>query len=624
MKYLLGLSKNCNGFPSICPQPSQGHSYGFGMVTFPLENHKALIFKNIHTDKDTLKGLYTDKEYGSATFIGCYEELPCPFEEDEIQPYTYHYAGRDWVLACSAHLQADFREILPIENTSIFVPTSTAAEEYVLCWLLHEIHACNASSVEELTWQILHRLFQQLNALGSIDLIFSDGKSLITYHDSQDKTPLYMLYSAPPHKLRKFDFDRIKISLDHLDLNQTLILFTNQKISAGQGHFQEMYPGQMIAIKHGEYLWDSHQQENKSIKSIPKTDFVPPTITPSNPLVLQHISMRPLLSLADKNRQSPGCAAIVTHSKDPPTFYSILHESSYHYDAPVNISKHVFHLQPVHDLTQSILDYKLLSSVNGTFHNFTGVFGNTVTRFDISEPYTTLILQSHSLVVNHSPRIDLEELSHQQWRLPLNWMPWDHAMLQAYLMPPELPESELLELSEYAMSFVQRNNNCLLSILDDLNYTIHRDYTYLSGSTTLHTTPYDVYVSREGVCQDFANLFICLARLLNIPSRYRVGYIFTGGEYENKEQGDATHAWVEVYLPGAGWMGFDPTNSCHEGKNHIRVATGRNFRDATPTSGTIYSGGGYETLTTVVQMIQLTPKEADEIMIKNISLSRSF
>jgi transglutaminase-like putative cysteine protease len=175
-------------------------------------------------------------------------------------------------------------------------------------------------------------------------------------------------------------------------------------------------------------------------------------------------------------------------------------------------------------------------------------------------------------------------------------------MMLPYLLPPELPETQLRELSDFAMSFVERQDYNLIDSLMDLNETIYRDFAYVSGSTTLETTPFDVYVQRRGVCQDFANLFICLARLMGVPARYRVGYIYTGGNYENKIQSDASHAWSELYLPGLGWRGFDPTNGCLTGIDHVRVACGRHYRDAAPTSGTIFQGGGNELLTVDVRV----------------------
>ena len=107
------------------------------------------------------------------------------------------------------------------------------------------------------------------------------------------------------------------------------------------------------------------------------------------------------------------------------------------------------------------------------------------------------------------------------------------------------------------------------------------------------------------MCQDFAHLLICLARLLDVPARYRVGYIHTGSDYENRLQSEASHAWVEIYLPGAGWRGLDPTNGCLVGPDHVRVACGRHFWDAAPTSGTIYGGSG-ETLSVEVRVERVT------------------
>jgi transglutaminase-like putative cysteine protease len=193
----------------------------------------------------------------------------------------------------------------------------------------------------------------------------------------------------------------------------------------------------------------------------------------------------------------------------------------------------------------------------------------------------------------------------QRDTIPLVWMPWQRQMMLPYLLPPELPESELRELNDFAMSFVRRNDHDLLESLLEINRTIYNDFAYVSGSTTLETTPFQVYSSRRGVCQDFANLLICMARLLNVPARYRMGYISTGADYRNRIQSDASHAWVEIYLPWIGWHGLDPTNGCQVNLDHIRVACGRNFRDATPTSGTIYKGGGMETLVLGVRVEEL-------------------
>ena len=105
----------------------------------------------------------------------------------------------------------------------------------------------------------------------------------------------------------------------------------------------------------------------------------------------------------------------------------------------------------------------------------------------------------------------------------------------------------------------------------------------------MRTTPYQVFHTRSGVCQDFANLFIMLARLLGVPARYVCGYLHTGNTGQSRASSDATHAWVERYIPNIGWKGFDPTNGVLPQTDHVRVAVGRHYRDATPTAGTLYS-----------------------------------
>jgi len=189
------------------------------------------------------------------------------------------------------------------------------------------------------------------------------------------------------------------------------------------------------------------------------------------------------------------------------------------------------------------------------------------------------------------------------------WMPWQREMMAPYLLPSELPETQLQELADYAMTFVERSDYDLVATLLDMNRSIYKEYKYSQGTTTNATTAFDVYVNRRGVCQDFTNLFICLARLLGVPARYMCGYVYTGPKAENQAQSEASHAWVQLYLPELGWKGFDPTNGILTQAEHVRVAVGRNYRDATPTSGTIYIGGGAETLYAEVQ-VDLLPSDA--------------
>jgi transglutaminase-like putative cysteine protease len=168
--------------------------------------------------------------------------------------------------------------------------------------------------------------------------------------------------------------------------------------------------------------------------------------------------------------------------------------------------------------------------VDGQQRDYEDVFGNRVRRIAIETPFSEMMIESRSVV----EVLDTDPLGFGPLRvkstIPLVWMPWQRQVLDPYLLPPELPETELAELAEYAMSFVKRNDYDLLDTLLDINDSIYREYKYIQGATNVHTSAFDVYVNRRGVCQDFTNLFICLARLLGVPARYVCGYIYTGAE----------------------------------------------------------------------------------------------
>ncbi len=104
---------------------------------------------------------------------------------------------------------------------------------------------------------------------------------------------------------------------------------------------------------------------------------------------------------------------------------------------------------------------------------------------------------------------------------------------------------------------------------------------------------------RRGVCQDFAHIMIAVARSWGIPARYTSGYLYHRGSRQDRSADNATHAWIEAFLPSLGWIGFDPTNDIVAGERHIRAAVGRDYADVPPTRGT-YKGGAESELAIAV------------------------
>jgi transglutaminase-like putative cysteine protease len=135
-----------------------------------------------------------------------------------------------------------------------------------------------------------------------------------------------------------------------------------------------------------------------------------------------------------------------------------------------------------------------------------------------------------------------------------------------------------------------------------LNHAVYKYFTYESGSTENSTPIEVVWKQRRGVCQDFAHVMLSILRTAGIPARYVCGYIETDpptprpGEPRRRLIGAvATHAWVEVLLPGLAWVGLDPTNDKYCDDRHVAMSYGRDYSDATPIRGT-FKGTGRQKL----------------------------
>lgn len=122
---------------------------------------------------------------------------------------------------------------------------------------------------------------------------------------------------------------------------------------------------------------------------------------------------------------------------------------------------------------------------------------------------------------------------------------------------------------------------------------------YLTGTTDAATPAEDALARRSGVCQDHAHVFIAAARHLGFPARYVSGYLYSGDAGGEA----ASHAWGEAHVVGLGWVGFDPSNRVCPDERYVRLATGRDYRDAMPVSG-IRHGSAAERLAVTVTVEQ--------------------
>lgn len=120
-----------------------------------------------------------------------------------------------------------------------------------------------------------------------------------------------------------------------------------------------------------------------------------------------------------------------------------------------------------------------------------------------------------------------------------------------------------------------------IDYLHTLSEAIRRQVTYATGATGVDTTAEQALEAGCGVCQDHAHIFIGAARLSGIPARYTSGYLMMNDRIDQ----EATHAWAEAHVDGLGWVGFDVSNGISPDPRYVRIATGRDYRDAAPITG---------------------------------------
>jgi len=603
------LAINCDGLSSPSLKfklPEKGpsnHPLGWGFGWYPHDQQGAIVAKDpVARNTQVLVDALTDwGNFRSTVFFCKIKGAAAGYSHHETQPFSRSFAGKDWLFIHNGDLDKAELEKLHEDKSSFLEPLGKTDSELAFCYLLGLIQATGARSLADVPPETLLGWFQQLDTLGEADMLLTDGTTNLIFQGTNSPHVMWYTRILPKEERLSLDSEAAQVKMaDPRDTFRTAFIITSSPFTSGE--WTQMHPGELILVRNGTKVWSNMSADMKA--PAPRE----PRIVPQNTL---HYPEGTSHSTFYTEPASEGLQAILNTKsilRGPQgealgyRLFDLVHTTEYNYATPVAHSTHIFRLQPTEDHVQEVVQSKFLISSEGEMMQFEDVFGNQSIHYRINKPYQNLKIESRSRVKIFAQPTDDHTLSLRQSSIPLVWMPWQRQMMLSYLLPPELPETQLLELTEYAMSFVKRNDGRLIDTLNDMNYRIYRDFEYVPGFTSLNTTPFELYTSRKGVCQDFANLFICLAQLLSVPARYRMGYIYTGQNYANKIQSEASHAWAEVYLPYIGWRGFDPTNGVAVGQDHVRVACGRNYRDATPTSGTIYAGGSGETLKVEVKL----------------------
>lgn len=282
----------------------------------------------------------------------------------------------------------------------------------------------------------------------------------------------------------------------------------------------------------------------------------------------------------------------------------VLHRTHFTYRTPVRDNLNDVRLQPIETASQKLESFSLKIAPHAQPKHQLDFYHNHVHRFDVLAPHSVLEVEANSVVHTFIPADPLEGPS-----VPLSEMGRCVDLADCFDF---LQSSSYVALdagiTKLAKEITAGCHDAWKAVLKLLRF-IDTEFRYQPAVTNVHTTMAEALRLRQGVCQDFAHVAIGLCRALKIPARYVSGYLYNGPADQLKGA-QASHAWLEVFLPGHGWIGIDPTNHIQTNERHIRIAAGRDYSDVSPIRGT-YRGTGERTLRVDVLVTRLAEAVAE-------------
>ncbi|MBS2036689.1 transglutaminase family protein [bacterium] len=264
--------------------------------------------------------------------------------------------------------------------------------------------------------------------------------------------------------------------------------------------------------------------------------------------------------------------------------YRVRHQTDYQYAEEVSLSQTLLTCQPRNTERQHCLSSETWIEPSPTFwERRRDSLGNWISYFSLEELHRRLTIVCRSLVEVRPASEPISSCGWEEVRL-------EDPSLHQFLYPT--PSTTCDQCRDFAALSFQPGRDCL-EALRELNTRIYKEFGYRPGSTDISTPIAQVLEHRSGVCQDFAHLMVCCARHFGLPARYVSGYLLTTPPPGQPRLvgADASHAWASIWLPGPGWVDFDPTNNCLCGEQHVVVAWGRDYQEVAPVRGVVLGGG---------------------------------
>jgi transglutaminase-like putative cysteine protease len=276
--------------------------------------------------------------------------------------------------------------------------------------------------------------------------------------------------------------------------------------------------------------------------------------------------------------------------------YRVTHVTRYEYADPVAICYNRAHLIPRSCAHQRRLrsELRVTPTPAVTGQRRTDYHGNEISYFTVQTPHTVMEITAVS-DVELTPMLPPDPARTPAWEETRDLVrtrrtrdmldAYEFTFSSRYIKP-------FRELAEYARACFPPGRPVLEAAVD-LMRRIHAEFAYDPGATHVATPLEEVLQNRRGVCQDFAHLMIGCLRELGLPARYVSGYILPHSDEKDLHLvgAQASHAWLALFVPEAGWIDLDPTNNMIPSTEHITLAWGADYDEVSPLRGVLLGGG---------------------------------
>lgn len=263
----------------------------------------------------------------------------------------------------------------------------------------------------------------------------------------------------------------------------------------------------------------------------------------------------------------------------------ISHTTRYQYDREVQLHPHLLYLRPRENALLRVSRFAFSIQPAAKIYWMRDDFDNLPASAHFTQPTSILEIKS-DCVVKTSDRPTFEFLVRDYaTNFPFDYEPLHLFNLAIYLTPPEKATQAVLN-KWISTRFTNQPTNTIAWLLE-LNQTLNRSLVYERRDEPGIQGALETIEKNSGSCRDYASLFVAIARTLGVAARFVSGYLYDPNL--NQATGGDMHAWVEVFLPGAGWRGLDPTNGIFCDSSYVPVAHAVIAESINPIQGSFYS-----------------------------------